>query len=336
MIIKELKELNAKNILSLVSEEEIYKYYLPDNFKFNVPFSSPFRLDKIPSFIIGGKNRNYRFKDFATGESGNCFNFVMKLYNINFNSALIQIINDLSIKDKFIVNTENYKINNKKAEYKNPGKTLNIGEISLKIKRRDFEDYDYNYWNSYGISPNYLKYGRIVAISHYFINDIMYIAEKYAYAYIEKKDGKITYKVYQPFSKYKKWINNNNYSIWELWHLLPELNDILVITSSRKDALSIIENLRIPAVALQAESVIPKEVVIKEILRRFKKVYLLYDNDYNKEENWGQKMAEKIISKYPEISNLVIDEKYLSKDYSDLTFNLGRIKAKEILKNMIT
>lgn len=335
MILKELKELNVKNILNIISQEDIYKYYLPKEFKFNVPFSSPLRVDKVPSFVIGGSNKNYRYKDFATGDTGNCFNFVMNLYNINFNNALIQIVSDFNIRSYFIIPNSSLILSTKKAEYKNPGRSLHIGETILKIKRREFNQDDYNYWNSYGISPQYLKLGRIVAISHYFLNDIMYIAEKYAYAYIEKKDGKVTYKIYQPFSKYKKWLSGNSYDIWELWHLLPKSHDTLIITSSRKDALTICENLRIPSISLQAESVIPKEVVIEELLRRFKRVYLLYDNDYSKTENQGQKMAKKIINKYPELTNLVIPKEYQSKDSSDLFFNMGRIKGKEILNKII-
>jgi len=336
IINNELKELTAKNILDLISEEEIYRYYLPKEFKFNVPFSSPLRIDKIPSFVIGGKNKSFRYKDFATGDMGNCFNFIMQLYNINFNNALIQIVSDFNIKNQFLIHTNNYKLSNIKAEYKNPGKSLHIGEVVLKIKKREFKQYDYDYWNSYGISPYYLKLGRIVAISHYFINDIMFIAEKYSYAYIEKKDNKITYKIYQPFSSYKKWISGNSYDVIELWNLLPKQHDTLIITSSRKDALGIIENCKIPSISYQAESVLPKEVVLKELLKRFKKIYLLYDNDYSKiGYNPGQVMAERIINKYPDLINIVIDEKYQSKDISDLILNLGRVKAKEIINNLI-
>lgn len=335
MIIKELKELNAKNILSLISQEEIYRYYLPKEFKFNVPFSSPLRVDKVPSFVIGGSNKNYRYKDFATGDTGNCFNFVMNLYNINFNNALIQIVSDFNIRSYFYIPTNNIILNTKKAEYKNPGRSLHIGETILKIKKREFNQDDYNYWNSYGISPIYLKLGKIVAISHYFLNGIMFIAEKYSYAYIEQKDNKTTYKIYQPFSKYKKWVSGNSYDIWELWHLLPKEHDILIITSSRKDALALVENLKVPAISLQAESVMPKEVVIKELLRRFKRVLLLYDNDYTKTTNQGQKMAEKIIKKYPELKNIIIPEEYESKDSSDLFYKMGRIKGKEILNKII-
>jgi hypothetical protein len=330
------QELNAKNVLNLISEEDIYKQYLPDNFKFRTAFSSPFREDKHASFIIGGVERNYRYKDFATGEVGNCFNFVMNLYKLDFNQALIQIIEDFNISHNFIYSSP-YAIQNKiQAKYLNyKSNSLNLGSTSLLIKSREFNEEDLKYWKSYGISLEYLKKGRIVAISHYFINNVMYIAEKYAYAYIEYKDNVITYKVYQPYSKYKKWINNNNFSVWELWHMLPTSGDVLIITSSRKDALSIIENLNIPATSFQAESVMPKDNVMKDIFNRFTKVYLLYDNDYNKTENWGQKLASKLLEKYNNLNNIIIDDEYKSTDFTDLYFNHGELKAIKIIKDKI-
>lgn len=332
------KELTAKNILELINEADIYKQYMPSNFKFDVPFSSPFRVDKIPSFVIGSSRRHFRYKDFAMGDTGNCFTFVMQLYNINFNQALIQIVKDFNISHLFEINNNNYIINTSKAKFENPGKTLSIGEVTLKIKRKDFTQEDYDYWNSYGISPSYLKLGRIVAISYYFINDIPYKADKFAYAYIEKKDNITTYKIYQPYSKYKKWIaggGKNNSSIWEMWHLLPEEGEELIITSSRKDALAIIENLKMPSVSLQAESIIPKDIVLKAILKRFKRVYLFYDNDISKINNPGQTNAKKLLDKYPELINIVIPDNFNSKDFSDLILKYGRSQAKEILKQII-
>lgn len=332
MILKELKELNSKNVLSYISQEEIFKFYLPNNFKFNVPFSSPFRKDKHPSFVIS--NKNYRYKDFAMGDTGNCFNFVMELYSINYNLALIQIVSDFNIRGDFHMYDDNYIITNKKAEYKNASDKVYTGSTLLQIKKREWEDYDLKYWEEYGIELTYLRLAWIFPISHYFINGTPYKAEKLAYAYIEKKDNKITYKIYQPLSAYKKFISGNNSSVWELWHLLPKIGDELIITSSRKDALCIINNFKIPSVSLQSESTLPKEHVIKDILKRFKRVYLFYDNDYNNTENNGQIMAKKLLDKYPELINIVIPEEYESKDISDL-IKKEKQKGIKIFKQII-
>lgn len=331
--------LTAANVLKLISEEDIYKKYISDNkFKLNTLFSSPFRDDSRPSFIIGDARHGFRYKDFATGESGNCFNFVSKIFGIDFNSTLIQIVSDFGIKGEFVINKNDYILTEKKADFKNAVLSSSTGDsCHLEVRLRKYEEHDYLYWNGFGITKDTLKQSRVYAISHYFINGVRFLAEKYAYVFVELKDNIVTYKVYQPFSKVRKWINNNNYSIWELWSNLPETGDIVIITSSRKDAMSIIESTGIPSVALQAETINPKETVLKELCSRFKQVFVFYDNDFNKEKNWGQLAAEKLITKYPELNlkNIYIDSKFNSKDYSDLVFNHKKTKASDELKKMI-
>lgn len=328
-----LLEVNKENIFLFLSPHDIYKYYLNNKIVYNKAFSSPFRVDKKPSFLI---NTKFVWKDFTTGEYGDCFSFVKKLYNITYYESLVQIINDLNINNKFIFHTKFKSKSTKKLEIKNISnrKSLN-GQLNLKIKTRDFEQYDYDYWNCQGISLKYLKIGNVYAISHYFINGVIYIAEKYAYAYMEKKDGIITYKIYQPFSSMRKWINGSNYSVWELWNLLPKKHDKLIITSSRKDALSIIENIKIPSTAFQAEMIWPKKHIMQSILNRFKQVYLLYDNDYSSTTNWGQKQAQKMLKEYSNTINLVIPEEYKSKDFSELVCNHSRTFASNLIKEML-
>ena len=330
-ITNKLLLLTVDNILSVITPADIYSYYLKSKDIFDVAISSPFREDKNPSFLIN--SRNYFYKDFATGEFGNCFNFVKKLYNLNFNEALRQIVFDLEITDKFII------LNKKPKETKRVDVNISYSAShsvvkGLKVKVRPFNEDDLKYWNSYGISLPYLKLGRVYAISHFFINGITVNAQKYAYVFIEKKDGVVTYKVYQPYSKNFKWLSCNNNSIWELWDLLPKEGSNLIITSSRKDALSIIENLKIPATALQGESVIPKPHIMQTILKRFKAVYLLYDNDIGKEKNWGQEHAKKICETY-NINNLVIPDSYNAKDFSDLVYKYGRADASNVIKKFL-
>ena len=136
-----------------------------------------------------------------------------------------------------------------------------------------------------------LEYCGVYPISHYFINGYQVLAEKHAYAFVEFKDGIQTYKIYQPYAdKNNKWVNNNDYSTWELWSQLPAQGNVCIITSSRKDAM-VIKNLfdshLITSCALQSEKVNPKASVIAELKRRFKHVFVLYDNDYDKKRNYG-------------------------------------------------
>lgn len=327
-----LTELSRDNVLKFIDFHDVYNHYLGGKLIYNRAFSSPFRQDKNPSFVISSPSGYY--KDFATGEGGDCFSFVKKMYNLDFFSTLKQIVFDLGIQEKFVI-MDKRVLPQKKLKVENMSRRGTFqGDFCLKVKTRKFQQHDLDYWNAFGVSLKYLKLGKVFAISHYFINGKQYIAEKYAYVYVEMKDGKETYKVYQPYSHQMKWINGNNYSVWELWSLIPKTHEELIITSSRKDALSIIENCKIPATSFQAESINPKKHVVEDVLSRIQRVYLLYDNDYDKEENWGQIHAKKRLEQF-DLINLVIPEYYKSKDFSDLVKNHGRIQASLILRKMM-
>ena len=324
-------ELTKENVLQFLTPDYIYRYYLGKKLVYNKAFSSPFRVDRNPSFMIS--NKTHYFTDFATGDSGDCFTFVKKLYNINFNSALKQIVYDLGIAGHFNIPVKSIK-NTKKAIIIEDLGIETLGRANIRVKTRKFEPYDLEYWNCQGISLKYLKIGGIYALDYFYINGKYFKAEKYSYVYVENKDNRETYKIYQPFSKTKKWIGNNNFSVWELWNLLPQTYNKLIITSSRKDGLSIIENLHIPSTAFQSETTFPKPKVMEDVLKRFNKVYLLLDNDYTKSTNWGQQHALKLVEKY-NLINIVIPDEYNSKDFSDLVCNYDRTFASNIIKNLI-
>ena len=158
--------------------------------------------------------------------------------------------------------------------------------------------------------------------------DMIIPCEKYAYAYIEFKDGVPTYKIYQPFSENYKWLNNHDRSVWDLWSKLPETGENIIITSSRKDALTIWANTGIPSTSGQAESVTFKGNVMDQIKSRFKNVFVLYDNDFDKPENYGRIYGKELAIKH-NLIQIEIPEYYESKD----PFQFRTKHGEEIFKN---
>ena len=72
------------------------------------------------------------------------------------------------------------------------------------------------------------------------------------------------------------------------------------------------------AMSLQGEGYIPKPQVMKQVLSKFKKVYLWYDNDFkHTNDNPGQDHARALIEKYPQLINICIPAEYEAKDPSD-------------------
>ena len=71
------------------------------------------------------------------------------------------------------------------------------------------------------------------------------------------------------------------------------------------------------AIAFQSEMQNPDKNLMKDLKQRFKDIYVIYDNDYDKKDNPGQTMAAKICDEF-NLSNILIPNEYEAKDPSDL------------------
>lgn len=334
---KEIKRLpNSNDILSCVSELDIFEMYLGE-----IPtraISSPFREDTSPSFSLFHAKQHGKilFKDFGTGEIGDCFVFVMRLLGLSSKSeTFIKIASDFGL-NQFETNPTSWHTSPQKSYVrKSKSRKLPTGRLRISITVRPWKIRDKMYWNGkYGLTKEQLEYCNIYPISHYFINGYCRKAQELAYAFVEEKDGIQTFKIYQPEAdKEDKWINNNDFSTWELWTQMPDKGNILIITSSRKDA-AVIKSLfpsdKLTACSLQSEGVNPKQSVIDELKGRFKEIFILYDNDFNSSKNNGRLAGAKL-AEQTGFLQIEIPETYGVKDPSDF---IDRYDG-EILKSLI-
>ena len=312
MISKGASSLCIEDIISKVSEEALLFYY------FNIPsipclINSPFRKDNNPSFsFYKAFNGHICFTDFANGEHGNIFKALSKLWDTTLDVVLIKLDSDIKegrVNDKQIFDNPKYSV--KRNNYHRSG----ASKISIKVRK--WEDYDINYWNSFGITIEALEYAEVYPISYIFLNDrkdkpFIISADKYAYAYIERKEGNLTIKIYQPFNKKGyKWINNNDKSVIGLWNKLPKEGNIVCICSSLKDALCLWINSNIPAIYLQGEGYSISNHALNDLKQRFKRICVLLDND-PPGINYANKLSAKI-----ECENIVLEPFDEGKDISD-------------------
>lgn len=319
MVSKGQDNININDVREITSDDEVVSKYLGIN---SVPIImlSPLRKDKNPSLsIFRLPDGNIGYKDFGTGEKGIVYDLLSKLWNISIKQVYRRIIDDYS--------PSNTLINKTKRQRK-----LRKSCTTLNVKTREWRDWDLEYWNKYGISKEWLEYAEVYPISTLFFNNdkTTIPAEKYAYVYVERKDNKVTLKVYQPYSERFKWISKHDSSVWDLWTKIPITGDKLIITSSRKDALCIWSNSGIPSLSLQGEGYIPKESVINELKSRYKDIYILYDNDFQSDVNHGR-LYGKHLSELYNLKQIEIPDEYKSKDSSDLCMNYGR----EVVRNVI-
>lgn len=287
--------------------------------------NSPLRQDNNPSLglFINNRTNSLWFKDFGSGEKGSLYDLLAKMWNVSKDKVYDRILEDMPAPA--LIRKHGVKVYRKSA-----------GKVEVRV--REWRDYDIAYWDSYGISLPWLKFGEIYPISHIILtkNGHSYPipAEKYAYVYVERKDGIVSFKIYQPYSKEYKWMSKHDSSVWDLWTKIPEKGDKLIITSSRKDALAIWSNTGIPALSLQGEGYIPKEHVVQQLKDRYNKVYVLYDNDFQSEENHGR-MYGKMIAERFNVTQIEIPEKWKSKDPSDLVKNHGRGVLRRVIYELV-
>ena len=206
----------------------------------------------------------------------------------------------------------------------------------LQVRVREWRDYDIEYWASYGVSLKWLKYADVYPISHKIVittDNQRYVfgAQKYAYAYVERKDGKVTIKVYQPLSPdpRHKWSNKHDRSVISLWTKVPKRGDKIVICSSLKDALCLWANTGIPAIAVQGEGYNMSESAINSLKERYKNIYILFDND-NAGLIDGLSLAQKT-----GFNNIQIPQFVGGKDVSDYYKVMGKETFTTLFTNLL-
>jgi hypothetical protein len=286
MIIGKTSEsISITELFEKYSEVSILKTVFPEITSIPCKIQSPFRTDNNPSFgIYLDDNKHIKFKDFGDSScKGNLLDLLCKVWNCSFYQVFNKILevmqkqegSDVAIKSKQV------RMVTRKEASEN---------TKIQVAVRKWEDYDYEYWESYGVNKQWLHYAKIYPISHKIItkkdpttgktNKYIFPADKYAYVFTEMKDGKLSIKIYQPMNtKGFKWCMSMDASVISLWTKVPEKGDKIIIASSTKDALCISSQLHIPAIAPQGEGYDISETACKELKRRYKKIFICYDTD---------------------------------------------------------
>jgi hypothetical protein len=124
-------KITTQLVLEKASSYEILTHYLKPfhshilKLKQGQNISNPFLLpqkQKTPSFNIykSQTTNEWRYKDFATGDEGSCFDLVMKLFDLNLTAALQRINDDFNLV------------------YKSKQKLFLIQISTMKLKRKTF------------------------------------------------------------------------------------------------------------------------------------------------------------------------------------------------------
>lgn len=265
---------SVKEVMERVSHADLLSHYLSIG-SLPVLINSPFRSDAHPSFFIYSPDGSkVLYRDYATGEKGDIYSLLTRQKGITF----AQLIRDIASEKAFNKSTENVLQSSAPKE-----KPFTKTPVDLKVRIRDWQDYDIAYWESYGISLKWLKYAEVYPISHKIIykGDQRYVfhAAKLAYVFVERKEDNVSLKIYQPEAKQFKWTTSNNGSVVGLWTKVPQKGDRLVICSSLKDALCLWANTGIPAIYVQSETTGLSNTAQEVLRQRFRRIFICFDND---------------------------------------------------------
>lgn len=275
--------ISLTEIFSKFSEPQVLCAVFPDIKEIPCLISSPLRVDKHPSFsIYMGSNNHIRFKDHGDPDAhGGLIDLLCAYWKCTFRQALNRICQLMIDGKEVMVRPKQIRTLTRKESSQ---------MSSLQVTVRPWHDYDYAYWASYGITKEWLRYAEIYPISYKIITKkdtvtgknrrYVFPTDKYAYCFVERKEGRLQIKIYQPYNKQGfKWCSKMDGSVIGLWTKIPEYGDKVVICSSLKDALCLSCQLHIPTLCLQGEGYDMSDTAVNELKRRYKKVFISFDTD---------------------------------------------------------
>ena len=304
----EVSPITKEGILKFVSEMDIFLRYCSNFKSINKSFISELRNEKNPSCrLYTNEYNNLKYKDFASGDNLDCWNYVMQKFNCNYYEALNIISND------FDLNSGNVLINPRIIVINDDF----IPQIKSRIEfiKQPWNITDFNFWSEYKIDFNMLDFYNVISANCVMLYKgderfiFHYSKSKPRYGYIFKNSNK----AYSPYDdKIGKWLYDGDVNNIEGWDQLDESGDVLIITKSLKDVMCY-RTIGINAISLPSES---SRLTIKTVVNlrtRFKRIIINMDNDKQ-----GIIQTNKIVDEYG-FNHFYIDGE---KDFSDwIKFN---------------
>lgn len=299
--------LTKEEILKAVSEESIFEHY-------GVPikkglFCSKLRQDHKPTVgFYRNKQNRLIIKDFGSDFSGDCFAYVMALFNVSYYMALQIVANDFGL-----IHRSDLTVN--KAKIKPTGTKFEEQKSAvIQIQTRTFKQSELDWWGRYGITQSTLTKFRVYPVDAVWLNGNLFYtntSEQPVFGYFGGiLDGVEQWRIYWPKRKLGRFISNWKGTFIQGAQVLPKEGEYIVVTKSLKDVMCLHE-FGIPAIAPCSENLFLTEAQYKRLKEHFKRIYLLYDNDIP-----GIHATNKIHKQFPDVKCLLLNRDK-AKDISD-------------------
>lgn len=319
------KELTKELIESKISQETLISNYYGVPIKKGL-FCAKHRTDSHPTCCYYKRNGRIYIKDFGSDYYGDWIYVVEQKFNCNYYDALAIAANDFDIQKIPHLNKNKVKISNE---------SLSENQQSIiRVEIRDFQQYELDWWNKFGISLQTLKKFRVFSCKNIWINDHIIHLEtnnQLVFGYYGGiKDNIEQWKLYWPNNKKYKWLSNRDSSQLQGARMLPKSGgDLIIIQKSLKDVMLLYE-FGIPSVAPNSENLFLSDEQLMKLKSKFKRIIVWYDNDAP-----GKAYLEKIKKEHPELDYFYIPEDFKEKDFSDFYKKYGKDEATKFLNKYI-
>jgi hypothetical protein len=276
--------------------------------------------DSVPSMClyVDTNKKEYLFKDFSSGKSGDKITFVIEYFNIAYLQAIDKILKDYN---------EYIRTNGKLKFSLKPAAKWKVDNI----QNRAWNKNDAKYWLQYRIGSSLLNKYNVKPIDYYILKkitdsgeQIIKIKHSYIYGYYSRSSE--IYKIYQPKKKDNKFLKISDHI--QGLDQLTYSKEILLIGSSLKDIMcfSSFNYDIIETIAPDSENTIIKPYIIKNLKGKYKYLIAFLDND---------EPGKKAMAKYKQLYNIPGFSINLSKDFSDSVKDHGPRAVHKEFKSLL-
>lgn len=310
-------------ILERVDEYTLYCFYLGYQPSIGKTYHSPVRRviglpdDDSPSFgIYEATSRTilsheFVWRDNANKQVGNIFKLVQLLFRYETRrQAMLKVMSDFGVGGS----NSDPKPTIEKV-YQEP--------IDITVNHRNFNQYDYWYWNQFNVDRNTLDRFNVKPISCYWLTASQTVpkfpkGKGYDYQIWDK------HQLYFPEQeRHRKFRNNLTEACVFGFLQLRYTSPLLVITKAMKDVMTL-SSFGYEAIAPRGENIMLPKEAIAYMKRKYRRIIILFDNDGKHKGNEYE--FEKVF--VPQIIET-------DKDPSDFTKNHGTQEAASMLRQII-
>lgn len=259
--ITDLKDLNT-----FISDEEILLKYFGE-YELDKHYLCPFVEETVPSFIISYYNNRLVWRRFGLYDRPmSAIDFVMVKFNLSFKDAINKCFREINVDNTEILKTITIPVET--------SKTCGINYVE------DWYPWELDYWKDYHFDKKILKKYEIYPCTGYWINQFRWHYSKKNDPLFVYMHGLNSWTGYRPLAKNKldKFRKHNIKNHIMGMENLPNEGDLLFITKSYKDLITL-NLIGLNAIAVHTERVYIDHNIITNLKKRFKHIYVVFDND---------------------------------------------------------